>query len=250
MDASDIFADHDFGRLTLRVARSEPDMAQVSALRKLRFRDNKSADLDRFDPLCTHLLITEQDGQDALACARLRLLTGPALQDGYSAQYYDLSPMVVAGLCALELGRVCIAESRRQDPDILRVLLAGIALYADQRGVDVLMGCASFKGNDPGRHANALGWLRARHAGPASLCPHKRDALAFDLPQPGSVAEQKSALHSVPPLLRMYLGMGGWVSDHAVSDPVLDTLHVFTAVEIGRIPPNRKRVLMGMVQPR
>jgi putative hemolysin len=92
--------------------------------------------------------------------------------------------------------------------------------------------------------------LRARHTGPAELCPAKRDPLAFDLPQPGDIADQKGAMQSIPPLLRMYLGMGGWVSDHAVRDPNLDTLHVFTAVEIARIPPNRKRLLMGMAQSR
>ncbi|MBA4351813.1 MAG: ornithine-acyl-ACP acyltransferase, partial [Rhodobacter sp.] len=34
-----------------------------------------------------------------------------------------------------------------------------------------------------------------------------------------------------------------WVSDHAVLDPDLDTLHVFTAVEIAAIPPVRARLL-------
>ena len=34
--------------------------------------------------------------------------------------------------------------------------------------------------------------------------------------------------------------MGGWVSDHAVRDPGLGTLHVFTAVEIARIPPRKR----------
>lgn len=223
-------------------------MAQVAALRQVRFRGNKGGDLDRFDPLCQHLLITERDGTEALACARLRVLDGAALDQGYSAQFYDLSPLVRAGLRGLELGRICIAAERRQDPDILRALLAGIARRADAMAVDLLIGCASFKGNDPDRHAAALGWLRARHVGPADLCPGKRDTLAFDLPQPASMADQKGALQSIPPLLRMYLGMGGWVSDHAVRDPNLDTLHVFTAVEIARIPPNRKRLLMGLTQ--
>ena len=38
----------------------------------------------------------------------------------------------------------------------------------------------------------------------------------------------------MPPLLRSYLALGGWVSDHAVVDPGLQTMHVFTGVEIGR----------------
>jgi putative hemolysin len=237
-----------FGRLCLRLAQTEQDMDQVAALRKVRFRGNKGGDLDQFDPLCQHLLITEQGGTEALACARLRLLDGPELDQGYSAQFYDLTPLVQAGMRALELGRVCIMAEYRQDPDILRALLAGIARRADMLAVDLLIGCASFKGDDAARHAAALGWLRARHVGPDGLCPGKRDPLAFDLPQSTDKADQKGAMQSIPPLLRMYLGMGGWVSDHAVRDPNLDTLHVFTAVEIARIPPNRKRLLMGLTQ--
>lgn len=250
MDPSTEFPEQILGRLRLRAAQSSADMHQVAHLRKVRFRGNRSADLDSFDPVCTHLLITDQDGSDALACARLRLLRGTGIDAGYSAQFYDLSPLVQAGLCALELGRICIAKDRRQDPDILRGLLSGIAAYADTHGVDVLIGCASFTGNDPSLHGQALGFLRGRHIGPAALTPRRRSPMAFDLPKPGSLADQKAALQSVPPLLRMYLGMGGWVSDHAVRDPSLDTLHVFTAVEIARIPPGRKRLLIGLSQPR
>ena len=32
-------------------------------------------------------------------------------------------------------------------------------------------------------------------------------------------ADPRAALAAMPPLLRSYLGMGGWVSDHAVIDP-------------------------------
>ena len=244
----DIFLGRSFGRLSLRVARSEQDMAQVALLRRVRFRDNGGADMDRFDPLCTHLLVTEAATPGALACARVRLLHGGALCDGYSAQYYDLSPLSRAGLRGLELGRVCMAADRRHDPDILRALLAGVALYAETTAADLFLGCASFKGDDPARHASALAWLKARHVGPAHLCPGKRDALAFDLPDAAATG-QKAAVQSIPPLLRMYLGMGGWVSDHAVRDPNLDTVHVFTAVEIARIPANRKRLLTGLAHP-
>jgi putative hemolysin len=53
----------------------------------------------------------------------------------------------------------------------------------------------------------------------------------------------KLARRSMPPLLRSYLGMGGWVSDHAVIDNELNTLHVFTGVEINMMRPGRVRQL-------
>jgi hypothetical protein len=40
--------------------------------------------------------------------------------------------------------------------------------------------------------------------------------------------------------------MGGWVSDHAVIDAEMATLHVFTGVEITTIPPARKRLLRAL----
>jgi putative hemolysin len=47
----------------------------------------------------------------------------------------------------------------------------------------------------------------------------------------------------MPPLLKTYLLMGGWVSDHAVVDNDLNTLHVFTGLEIRAIPPARAKAL-------
>jgi putative hemolysin len=52
---------------------------------------------------------------------------------------------------------------------------------------------------------------------------------------------------AMPPLLRTYLMMGGWVSDHAVIDRAMNTLHVFTALEIGTIPEARKTRLRALV---
>ena len=37
--------------------------------------------------------------------------------------------------------------------------------------------------------------------------------------------------------------MGGWVSDHAVGDQHMNALHLFTGLEIGAIPAERKRLL-------
>jgi hypothetical protein len=40
--------------------------------------------------------------------------------------------------------------------------------------------------------------------------------------------------------------MGGWVSDHAVIDKQMDTLHVFTGLEISAIPDARKKLLRAV----
>ena len=58
--------------------------------------------------------------------------------------------------------------------------------------------------------------------------------------------DRQLALLQMPPLLRSYLGIGGWVSDHAVVDRAMNTLHVFTGVEIAAIPAARARALRAV----
>lgn len=62
----------------------------------------------------------------------------------------------------------------------------------------------------------------------------------------GPVTDRRAGLAGLPPLLRTYLGMGGWVSDHAVVDRDLDTLHVFTCVEVDKVPPARAASLRAV----
>jgi putative hemolysin len=52
-----------------------------------------------------------------------------------------------------------------------------------------------------------------------------------------------AGLRQMPPLLRSYLAMGGWVSDHAVIDRDLGTMHVFTGLEADSVPACRLRAL-------
>lgn len=237
-----------FGRLQVGLAAGAADMEAVLELRAARFRSCRGgSDLDRFDPACQHVLIRSRDDGSALAAARLRLLESPRdMAQSYTGQFYDLGQLAASGLRLLEIGRICIAEGRMQDPDILRALLAALTRRAVALDADMLVGCASFSGADVLRHAPALRHLAARHIGPAALRPRRRCAQAVDLPEGPS--ERTAGLRHIPPLLRMYLGMGGWVSDHAVCDPDLDTLHVFAAVETGRIPPARLRVLQALAR--
>mgnify|MGYP006206379873 CR=1 FL=1 len=65
------------------------------------------------------------------------------------------------------------------------------------------------------------------------------------IPRPALLLGAAGLLPSLamPPLLKTYLLMGGWVSDHAVVDRDLNTLHVFTGLEIRAIPEGRARAL-------
>ncbi len=238
------------GSLQVGLAQTPEDFRAVQSLRSARFRGSDMlSDMDRFDPLCLHLLLRSAGTGCVIATARTRLLRGTAeLQASYTAQFYDLSPLSAAMQPCLEIGRICIDRAHVQDPDTMRAILAGISRLALDSGAQMLLGCASFPGADAARHKSALAYLSARHIGPEGQGPARRaerDCVAL---APQMVGDHAQGLRGVPKLLRLYLSLGGWVSDHAVLDHDLDTVHVFAAVEIARIPARRKRALQALAR--
>jgi L-ornithine Nalpha-acyltransferase len=89
--------------------------------------------------------------------------------------------------------------------------------------------------------------LAERHLGPVEHRPGRKAAEVVEYAAlAGPVVDRRASLAGLPPLLRTYLGMGGWVSDHAVVDRELDTLHVFTCVEVDRVPRARAASLRAV----
>lgn len=233
------------GSLVARLAQTPADVARAQELRHLCFLAERGLcrpggrDSDAFDDQCSHVLIEAQEGR-LLACFRLMFLDPARIADSYSAQFYDLSPLAGQPGPVMELGRFCVHPAVT-DPDVLRLCWAAITRLVDARGVTVMFGCTSFAGADPALHRNALAHLRQAHQAPPGLGPGRLGGRGIGLPNQST--DPRRALAAMPPLLRSYLGLGGWVSDHAVADPDLDTLHVFTAVEVARIPAARARAL-------
>lgn len=232
------------GGWVLRLA--EPaEMPAVLALRQRSFRRAPGvSDSDSFDTGALHLFLGREDMAAPLATLRLRLHRDRAsLLGGYAAQAYDLSGLAGQGGVALELGRLC-TEPGSAEGDPLRLIWAGVARLALRAGAARLIGCTSFHTTDPGPLTPALALLAARHLGPDGLRPGIKADETWPLPSPTAADPAAAAL--LPPLLRAYLAMGGWVSDHLVIDRDLGTCHVFTCVEIDRMPEARRRILEKM----
>lgn len=234
------------GRYVARLADGPADLTRALALRSdvFRFRRGLAGpDGDRFDAACLHVLVEDAASGDLLCCYRLLpLRSGADLAQSYAAQFYDLTRLTAFEGAMLELGRFCLHRAHH-DPDILRLAWAAMARLVDDLGVALLFGCSSFDGADPAAHAPALALLRDRHLAPEPWQPAPLPGAYPFAAAPLAATDLRAALAALPPLLRTYLAMGGWVSDHAVPDADLDTLHVFTAVEIARIPPARARAL-------
>lgn len=233
------------GRYVVRQAQSAADIEAAQGLRAVCFGTN-GLDVDGFDPLCTHILIHRKADDALMCCFRMLPLLGSEIAQSYSAQYYNLSALESFEGKMVEMGRFCVHPDVT-DPDILRVAWGAMTAYVDDNDVKMLFGCSSFAGTDTADYLDAFAMLKHRHLGPKRWLPRVKAPNVFKFaarlrrrPDP------KKAMLRMPPLLKTYLLMGGWVSDHAVVDPQMNTLHVFTGLEIGAIPAARKRLLRAV----
>ncbi|SIO14608.1 ornithine-acyl[acyl carrier protein] N-acyltransferase [Rhodovulum sp. ES.010] len=237
------------GRYTARLADGPADLEAAQRLRYLTFRATPEApegrDADGFDALCRHMLVEDSRTGTLVCCFRLMPLhCGAEIGQSYSAQYYELSALAEFDGPMVEMGRFCIHPDWR-DPDILRVAWGAMTRFVDEEGVEMLFGCSSFKGTEAEAYMDAFALLKDRHLGPKRWLPRVKAPNVFRFAQMLRLRkpDAKRAMLGMPPLLRSYLVMGGWVSDHAVVDCDLNTLHVFTGLEIRAIPPARKRLM-------
>nr|WP_241427572.1 GNAT family N-acyltransferase [Fertoeibacter niger] len=248
------------GRYAARIAATEDDLARAQRLRFLTFIGADAVvppqngpraegrDADAFDAVCTHVLVEEVKTGTLVCCFRLLPLTGGTeIGRSYSAQFYELSALKKFEGPMVEMGRFCIHPDWR-DPDILRVAWGAMTAYVDEQGVEMLFGCSSFHGTEAEAYHDAFAMLKDRHLAPKRWLPRVKAPNVFRFAQKlrRRTPDAKRAMLGMPPLLRTYLLMGGWVSDHAVVDRDLNTLHVFTGLEIRAIPPARARLLRGV----
>lgn len=226
------------GTYRARLAEDAADLTAAQSLRHLAFRGTPGLDGDRFDASCRHLLVEQASG-GLVACCRVQgFAAGSDLSDGYAGQFYDLTRTASITGPKMELGRFCLHPARH-DPDILRLIWGALTALTEAEGVTLLFGCTSFAGADPARHGPALAALR-RFGAPPDQSPGPR------APERVALPDGKADPAGLPPLLRTYLTMGAWVSDHAVIDRDLDTLHVLTGLPVARVPAARARALRAL----
>lgn len=240
------------GRYRARMAEGPEDIAAAQALRYRTFIAETGAapreggrDADPFDALCRHVLVEESKGGRLVCCFRLLpLKDGAEIGRSYAAQYYELKALEGFAGRMVEMGRFCIDPDFARDPDILRVAWGAMTRFVDAEGVEMLFGCSSFHGTETAGYLDAFAMLKERHLAPKRWLPKVKAPKVFRFASRlRRKPDAKAAMRTMPPLLRTYLLMGGWVSDHAVVDHDMNTLHVFTGLEIKAVPPARARAL-------
>jgi L-ornithine Nalpha-acyltransferase len=242
------------GKYRVRLAETAADQESAQRLRHLAFVDEQGAksdqlglDRDGYDDFSTHFLIENRKSGKLVCCFRImRFGSGAEISKSYSAQFYELSALETYAAPMVELGRFCVHPDEN-DPDLLRVAWAAITKYVDNNGVELLFGCSSFRGTNADNYSDVFTILRDNHLAPSRWLPRVKAPKVFNFSNLlGRSGDAKKGMQLMPPLLKSYLMMGGVVSDHAVIDRRMNTLHVFTGVEIRTIPAARKRLLRAL----
>ena len=237
------------GRYRARFASSQIDVLAAQSLRYQCFNlSNKDElDVDDFDTLCQHVLIENLETEKLICCYRiLSFDSGKNISSSYSSQFYDLKVIESFTEPMIEVGRFCI-DPEVNDPSVVLTAWAALAQIVDQNQTELLFGCSSFEGIEKEKYLDSFALLRDRYMAPDHWRPKIKAAQVFcyskDLIYK---VDKKKALLNMPPLLKTYLSMGAWVSDHAVVDLNMKTLHLFTGMEISKIPKSRKKFLLNL----
>ena len=248
------------GDLEVRLARSRSEVRRAQALRYQVFYQEldaiadartlqKRRDVDPFDAVCDHLLVFDHSsrrrtltGQKPAIVGTYRLLRQDVaeLNSGfYSADEYDIGPLVEShrDLRFLELGRSCVLAPYRNKRTV-ELLWHGNWSYVLMHRIDAMFGCASLEGTDPDKLAMALSYLHHFHGAPEGWNVRALDHRYVDMNRmPADAIDQKAALRALPPLIKGYLRLGGYVGDGAVIDYQFNTTDVMIVLPVHAINP-------------
>jgi len=230
-------------RYQVRLAKSEQDIAAAQRLRYRVFVEEMGAsagaeetalrqESDEFDPFFDHLLLIDTaatgDPLDAVVGV-YRLMRGSVAKAEigfYGASEYDLSKLENLGAETLELGRSCIAPEARGGLG-MHLLWDGLGEYVLAHDVRVMFGVASFHGADPKPLAQPLAYLHHNHLAPPELCvPARAESRAAMDGIAREDIDRAAALKAIPPLIKAYLRLGGFVGDGAYIDHDFNTVDV------------------------
>jgi len=239
------------GDIELRLAENEDEIRAAQALRYRIFYEEMSAeptaemsrlrrDFDSFDDYCDHLLVIDRAlpaGPRRVVGTYRLLRRAMAEKRGqfYSVDEYDIRQILAFPGEILELGRSCIEPAYRQR-SIMQLMWRGIADYVMYHEIGLMFGCASLAGVDPAAHALALSYLYHHHLAPANLRPRALPSryVAMNM-MPRDQVDARAALGQLPPLIKGYLRLGGFVGDGAVIDNQFHTTDVSVVVVTDRV---------------
>ena len=233
------------GPLRVRLAETTADIDAAQALRYRIFYERLGAqpvpetaclrrDVDQFDSDCDHLLVLDHSRGTGRVIGTYRLIrreTAARLGGFYSAKEFDISAVVLHSGEVLELGRSCVDPAYR-NRSAMQLLWSGIAAYVFHYDVELMFGCASLPGTNPDALSIPLSYLHRYHLAPPALRPRALADRYVEMRRLRPCAiDVTRAMAALPPLIRGYLRLGGFVGDGAVIDKQFNTTDVCVVVK-------------------
>jgi putative hemolysin len=235
------------GHLGVRIATTEAEIDAVQALRWRVFYEEMKAepseaalesrrDVDAFDAVADHLLVVDHaigPGPEGVVGTYRLIQQDAAEQIGrfYSDEEYDLSPLVSFGGKLLELGRSCVAVEYRGRA-VMQLMWRGIAAYVFRHQIDLMFGCASLPSTNPDDWSAELTYLYENHLAPPALRPRALPERYIDMRRMDpEELDMRRAVATLPPLIKGYLRLGGFIGDGAVIDYQFNTTDVAVVVK-------------------
>jgi putative hemolysin len=241
------FAEINSGNLGVRLA---VDTAEIDAVQALRYRvfyqelgakadadtTRSQRDRDIYDTVADHLLVVDHDlgdGPESVVGVYRLIQREAARRIGhfYSSDEYDISTIEAIPGRILELGRSCVHNGYR-NRSVMQLLWRGIAAYVFLHKIELMFGCASLPGIDPDALALELTYLHYNHLAPAAIRPRALPHRYIEMRRlQRDEIDARAALNRLPPLVKGYLRLGGFVGDGAVIDPQFNTTDVAVVVQ-------------------
>ena len=235
------------GQLGVRIAANGADLDAAQALRYRVFYEEMGAvpdaatrasrrDIDVYDPTADHLLVIDHaigPGPEGVVGTYRLVQREAAERIGrfYTASEYDIGPLMSFPGRVLELGRSCVDRHYRGRA-AMQLLWRGIAAYVFHHRIDLMFGCASLPGTEPDRIGPELTYLYLNHLAPPALRPralaHRHIEMRRIDPE---TLDQRRVMSSLPPLVKGYLRLGGFIGDGAVIDEQFNTTDVVVVVK-------------------
>ncbi|MFD9909198.1 GNAT family N-acyltransferase [Streptomyces sp. NPDC059063] len=229
------------------IADSEEQIRAAQRLRYQVFGEEMGArldtplaghDIDAYDALADHLVITDTTSGDVVGT--YRLIPPGRGELSYSEGEFDLTALRPLRPATIEAGRSCVHPDHRSGA-VINLMWSALARYVLLSGHRYLAGCASVPLADGGTAA-ASAWLlgTAKHASPPDLRVHPHRPWT-----PGEPGGHRASYADLPPLLRGYLRLGAWMCGAPAYDPEFESADFFVLLDTERLSERHRRFFLG-----
>lgn len=239
-------------RYLVRLASTSADQAAALRLRYKVFVEEFGAEgpmvdhamgieQDEFDEFFDQLVLIDRDLEQAgvdHVVGVYRLLPCDRLESAgrfYSESEFDLTALKASGRRLLELGRSCIHPDHRGGTGMFHLWNA-LAEYVLDRRIEVLFGSASLRGTDLSQLEMQLSYLHHNHLAPPELRVRAigPQSVAMNRLRPDQV-DRRAALAALPPLIKAYIRLGGFVGEGAFVDTSFNTTDVCLVMDTAKM---------------